>query len=218
MVGGGGSFRKDRKRCLNAITLARKRFPFKWKEIHPDNDSSFINWHLLSWCEKEGIQFSRSRPYRKNDNCFVEQKNSTHIRNVLGHLRYDTEKEIKIINDLYRNELRLYKNFFQPVMKLKEKVRDKGKIHRRYDTPRTPYQRIMESSYIPNTTKSRLKELYLSLNPAELKRGIEKKLKELYKVYQEKNNSQRVYPFKKQIPRSVTSYVTQQEQLGYTLK
>jgi len=205
MVGGGGSFRKDRKRCLNAITLARKRFPFKWKEIHPDNDSSFINWHLLSWCEKEGIQFSRSRPYRKNDNCFVEQKNSTHIRNVLGHLRYDTEKEIKIINDLYRNELRLYKNFFQPVMKLKEKVRDKGKIHRRYDTPRTPYQRIMESSYIPDTTKSRLRELYLSLNPAELKRSIEKKLKELYKVYQEKNNKkEEVNPCKRQKPLTVT--------------
>ena len=118
----------------------------------------------------------------------MEQKNSTHIRNVLGHLRYDTEKEIKIINDLYRNELRFYKNFFQPVMKLKEKIRDKGKIHRRYDTPRTPYQRIMESSYIPDTTKSRLRGLYLSLNPAELKRGIEKKLKKLYKVYHEKNN------------------------------
>ena len=205
MVGGGGSFRKDRKRCLNAITLARKRFPFKWKEIHPDNDSSFINWHLLGWCEKEGIQFSRSRPYRKNDNCFVEQKNSTHIRNVLGHLRYDTEKEIEIINDLYRNELRFYKNFFQPVMKLKEKVRDKGKIHRRYDTPRTPYQRIMESSYIPDTTKSRLRELYLSLNPAELKRGIEKKLKELYKVYQEKNNKkEEVNPCKRQKPLTVT--------------
>jgi len=196
---------RGQKRCLNAITLARKRFPFKWKEIHPDNDSSFINWHLLSWCEKEGIQFSRSRPYRKNDNCFVEQKNSTHIRNVLGHLRYDTEKEIKIINDLYRNELRLYKNFFQPVMKLKEKVRDKGKIHRRYDTPRTPYQRIMESSYIPDTTKSRLRELYLSLNPAELKRSIEKKLKELYKVYQEKNNKkEEVNPCKRQKPLTVT--------------
>ena len=196
---------RGQKRCLSAITLARKRFPFKWKEIHPDNDSSFINWHLLGWCEKEGIQFSRSRPYRKNDNCFVEQKNSTHIRNVLGHLRYDTEKEIEIINSLYRNELRLYKNFFQPVMKLKEKVRDKGKIHRRYDTPRTPYQRIMESSYIPDTTKSRLRELYLSLNPAELKRGIEKKLKKLYKVYQEKNNKKEgINPCKRQRPFTVT--------------
>ena len=209
---------RGQKRCFEAMTNMRERTPFKWKEIHPDNDSSFINWHLVRYCEEERIILSRSRPYRKNDNCFVEQKNSTHISNVLGHLRYDTEKEIEIINDLYRNELRLYKNFFQPVMKLKEKIRDKGKVHRKYDTPKTPYQRIMESSYIPNTTKSRLKELYLSLNPAELKRGIEKKLKELYKVYQEKNNSQRVYPFKKQIPRSVTSYVTQQEQLGYTLK
>jgi transposase InsO family protein len=117
----------------------RERTPFPWEDIHPDNDTSFINWHLVGYCEEEGILFSRSRPYQKNDNSFVEQKNSTHIRNVLGHLRYDTEKEMEIINDLYRNELRLYKNFFQPVMKLKEKIRDKGKVHRKYDTPKTLY-------------------------------------------------------------------------------
>ena len=99
-------------------------------------------------------------------------------------------------------------------MKLKEKVRDKGKINRRHDTPRTPYQRIMESSYIPDTTKSRLRELYLSLNPAELKRGIEKKLKKLYRVYQEKNNIEEVKPCKKQTPRLVTSYMTQQDIIG----
>jgi len=205
---------KGQELLFNAITSVRKRFPFEWKELHPDNDTPFINWHLLRYCEREGILLSRSRPYRKNDNSFVEQKNSTHIRNVIGHLRYDTEKEIEIINDLYRNELRLYKNFFQPVMKLKEKTREKGKIHRRYDTPKTPYQRLMESPYIPDETKSRLKAIYLSLNPAQLKRNIEKKLNKLYRVYQEKNNSQGACPFKKQIPRSVTSYVTQQELIG----
>jgi hypothetical protein len=113
--------------CFEAVTNMRERTPFNWKEIHPDNDTPFINWHLVGYCEEEGILLSRSRPYKKNDNSFVEQKNSTHIRNVLGHLRYDTEKELEIINDLYRNELRLYKNFFQPVMKLKEKIREKGK-------------------------------------------------------------------------------------------
>jgi transposase InsO family protein len=107
--------------------------PFEWIHLHPDNDSSFINWHLLHYCKTEGIEFSRSRPYKKNDNSFVEQKNSTHVRAVIGHLRYDTEKELDLINSLYRNELRLYKNFFQPVMKLKEKIRDRGKVHRRYD-------------------------------------------------------------------------------------
>ena len=205
---------RGQEATFNGITLARERFPFKWKEFHPDNDTSFINFHLARYCEREGIFLSRSRPYKKNDNCFVEQKNSTHIRGVLGHFRYDTEREVEIINSLYRNELRLYKNFFQPVMKLKEKIRDKGKIHRKYDTPKTPYQRLMESPYIQDETKKRLKAIYLSLNPAQLKRNIEEKLNKLYRVYQEKNNSQGAYPFRKQTPRSVTSYVTQQEVIG----
>ena len=135
----------------------------------------------------------------------------THIRGVLGHLRYDTEKELTIINDLYRSEWRLYKNFFQPVMKLKEKIRDKGKVHRKYDTPKTPYQRLMESDKVPKTAKSKLEALYLSLNPAELKRSIDVKLKILYKAYEEKNNSQAVEPFKKQKPTTVTFHMTQQE-------
>jgi len=87
---------------------------------------------------------------------------------------------MEIINDLYRNELRLYKNFFQPVMKLKEKIRDKGKVHRKYDTPKTPYQRLMKSPHIPDETKNRLKAIYLSLNPAQLKRSIDEKLNKLY--------------------------------------
>jgi hypothetical protein len=130
---------KGQEGTFKGVTNMRERTPFKWLEMHPDNDTPFINWHLLRYCECEGIIFTRSRPYKKNDNSFVEQKNATHIRNVIGHLRYDTEKELEIINDLYRNELRLYKNFFQPVMKLKEKIREKGKIHRKYDTPKTPY-------------------------------------------------------------------------------
>jgi len=101
-----------KERSCDALDRARKRMPFRWIHAHPDNDSSFINWHLFSYCEVEGIKFSRSRPYKKNDNNFVEQKNSTHVRAVIGHLRYDTEKELEIINSLYRNELRLYKNFF----------------------------------------------------------------------------------------------------------
>jgi len=188
------------ERAYEAITNMRERTPFDWIEIHPDNDTAFINWHLVRYCEREKITFTRSRPYKKNDNSFVEQKNSTHIRNFLGHLRYDTAEEVAIINDLYRNELRLYKNFFQPVMKLKEKIRDKGKIHRKYDTPKTPYQRVMESDQIPETRKNELKALYLSLNPAQLKRGIEMKLKKLYEAYEKKNNSQMIEPFKKQTP------------------
>jgi len=138
----------------------------------------------------------------------VEQKNSTHIRAVIGHLRYDTEKELVLINSLYRNELRLYKNFFQPVMKLKEKIRDKGKVHRKYDTPKTPYQRLMESEHIPEETKDKLTKIYLSLNPAELKRGIDKKVHMLFKAYEEQNRGTEANPSKKQTPRLETkSYI-----------
>lgn len=107
-----------------------------------------------------------------------------------------------------------YKNFFQPVMKLEEKTREKGRVHRKYDKAKTPYQRLMESEYIPEITKNELKKVYLSLNPAKLKRDIDAKLNKLYQIYQEKNNSQRVDPFKKQRPRLVTSYVAQQELVG----
>ena len=192
------------ERSCDALDKIRERTPVRWQEIHPDNDTAFINWHLLRYAERERIKFTRSRPYRKNDNSFVEQKNSTHIRSVLGHLRYDTEKELEIINDLYRNELRLYKNFFQPVVKLKEKIRDKGKVHRRYDVPKTPYQRLMESEHISEETKGKLTRLYRSLNPADLKRKIDEKVHKLFKVYEDKNRGREVFPSKKQSPGVVT--------------
>ncbi len=196
------------ERSCDALDRARKRMSFKWIHAHPDNGSSFINWYLFRYCEAEGIQFSRSRPYKKNDNCFVEQKNSTHVRAVIGHLGYDNEKELSIINSLYRNELRLYKNFFQPVMKLKEKIRDKGKIHRKYDVPKTPYQRVMESERISQETKDKLIKIYLSLNPAELKRGIDKKVHMLFEAYEDKQGTGEASPSKKQTPRLKTkSYI-----------
>jgi len=199
---------KGQEASFDALKRIRERSPFGWVHVHPDNDKSFINWHLLRYCEAEGIEFSRSRSYQKNDNNFVEQKNSTHVRSVIGHLRYDTEKELCLINSLYRNELRLYKNFFQPVMKLKEKIRDKGKVHRRYDTPRTPYQRLMESKKIPEETKKELGELYQRLNPAELKRRIDEKIHQLFKVYEEKESGGEPNPSKKQTPQvAVKSYL-----------
>ncbi len=179
---------RSQERTQAAINQTRKRCPFLWQEIHSDNDTTFINWHLFRYCQKGKIGFSRSRPYKKNDNCLVEQKNWTHVKKFVGYLRYDTENELGILNDLYRNELRLYKNFFQPVMKLKSKMRIGGKIHRRYDQAVTPYQRIMASEEISEQKKSELKKTYDSLNPALLKREIEKKLDLLYLTYKQKQN------------------------------
>jgi len=197
---------RGQERTFKALTKIRGRSPFKWIEIHPDNDTAFINWHLLRYAQQEGIKFSRSRPYKKNDNSFVEQKNSTHVRSFLGHLRYDTVEELEIINELYRNELRLFKNFFQPVMKLKEKVREGGKVHRKYEVPKTPYQKLMESEQISEGVKKELQNLYLSLNPAELKRGIEKRLNELFKVYQEKSKRSEPLPKNKKL-RAMKGYI-----------
>lgn len=183
---GRGVMGKGQKRVFDAIEYIREKTPFDWGKVHSDNGTEFINYHLYNYCKDEGLEFSRSRPYKKNDNCFVEQKNSTHIRDIFGHLRYDTYEELKIINDLYDNELCLYKNFFQPVMKLKEKIRIKGKVHRKYDKPKTPYQRMIGSELIDKEIKSELHRIYAQLNPAELKRKIDKKIQLLYKAYQEK--------------------------------
>ncbi len=183
---------KAQERTFQGVQEARTRYPFPWKEIHSDNGSEFINAHLFKYTAKEGLGFSRSRPYKKNDNCLVEQKNWTHVKKFVGYVRYDTATELNILNDIYRNELRLFKNFFQPVIKLISKVRIGGKIHRKYDVAKTPYQRVMESKEIPENKKQKLKKIYLSLNPAQLKRTIDAKLDMLYKTYQDKNKTLKV--------------------------
>lgn len=175
---------KGQERTFFGLEKCRSRFPFPWKEIHSDNGTEFINWHLLKYVGGEGLGFSRSRPYKKNDNCLVEQKNWTHVKKFVGYARYETEEELNILNDLYQKELRLFKNFFQPVIKLVSKERIKGKIHREYDTPKTPYHRLTESNELPEKKKQELKIIYQSLNPAQLKRTIDNKLDALYKINQ----------------------------------
>ena len=118
------------------------------------------------------------------------------------------------MNSLYENELRLYKNFFCPVMKLIKKERIAGKVKRKYDIPKTPYQRLIESGQVSEELKRKLQILYQSLNPAELKRRIDKKTHELYQVYEGKNRGQEAVPSKKQTPRTVTNYMIQQPLTG----
>ena len=185
---GAGVMGKGQARALTALNETNRRYPFPWLEIHPDNGGNILNYHVWTWTQQRKIEYSRSRPYHKNDNCFIEQKNSTHVRKVIGYLRYDTEEELNVINSLYRHELRLFKNFFQPTIKLIQKIRIKGKIHRRYDQPKTPYRRIMESPLVKEEKKQDLKATYEALNPAELKRTIDQKLNLLYKIYQKKKS------------------------------
>jgi hypothetical protein len=172
---------KAEKWVFEAIKDIRGRLPFKLLGIDSDNGSEFINNHLLRYCKEEKITFTRARSSRKNDNCFVEQKNYSVVRRAVGYLRHDTDKELDVLNDLY-GYLRLYTNFFQPVMKLTEKTRIGSKVTKKYDKPTTPYQRVLVSPHVPQENKDRLQIQYALLNPAELKRNIKRlqvKLQEL---------------------------------------
>ena len=197
---------RSQEHTHNALKGIAARLPFKIIEIHPDNDSGIINDLIYRWTKANGIAFSRSRPNKKNDNAFVEQKNWTHVRKIFGYWRYDSKDELVIMNSLYFHYLRLYKNFFQPRIKLIDKERIGGHIKRRYDTPKTPYQRLIESTYIDNETKYKLKRLYDNLNPAQLQREIRKRLLTLHKI-----NGSKIQPeitIKKVSP-SVRKYISQ---------
>ena len=210
---------KGQRRALVALDKIRKRMPFNWIEFHPDNGTNLLNFAVYAYAEKEKLKYSRSRPYHKNDNCFIEQKNSTHIRQVIGYLRYDTQEELDCLNDLYRNELRLYKNFFQPVIKLKSKVRIGGQIKRKYDKAKTPYRRLIESNQISKKEKEKLIATYHSLNPAELKRTIDKKLDNLYRIYQKKKGQKNIKITNKLIPSMMSfSNMSQKDNFGVIIK
>ena len=118
----------------------------------------------LEFCDENKITFTRSRPYRKNDNCFVKQKNYSVVRRVVGYRRYDTKAELAVLNELYDQlrpctvivQGRLYTNFFQPVMKLIEKTRVGSKVKKKYDQAKTPYRRVLESPLISREAKEEL--------------------------------------------------------------
>jgi len=154
-----------------AIHEIAEELPFLLLGLDSDNGSEFINVQLFTYCTERGITFTRSRPYRKNDNCFVEQKNWPVVRQQVGYGRYDTPEELEALRELYR-VLRLYVNFFQPQMKLVAKTRRGAKVTKRFDRARTPYQRVLDSSDVDEEAKDRLRATYLSLNPAQLKRDL----------------------------------------------
>ena len=156
---------------FEALKEIRDRLPFQLKGIDSDNGSEFINSHLFSYCQEQNIKFTRSRPHRKNDNCFVEQKNFTAVRSYVGYYRYDTKDQMDVLNTLY-SQMRLYLNYFQPSMKLMSKTRKGTKITKKYDTAKTPYRRILIDNAIDEYQKTKLKSTYEDLNPFELKRKI----------------------------------------------
>ena len=181
---------KAQQWVFEALKDIRGRMPFPLLGIDSDNGGEFINGHLFRYCQQEKITFTRTRSYRKNDNCFVEQKNYSVVRRAVGYNRYDTPEAQAVLNELYL-ELRLFTNFFQPSMKLLRKIREGSKVTKKYDTPMTPYRRALASSEVSETDKKRLSATYAKLNPAELKRRITRLQKKMLSLNARKQSSGR---------------------------
>lgn len=164
-----------------AIEDIREKLPFPLLGLDSDNGSEFINAYLKRYCEEHRITFTRSRPYRKNHSCYVEQKNWTAVRRYVGYFRYESEEQLLLLSRLY-TVLCPYLNFFQPQAKLKEKVRVGSRVKKVYDTPKTPYQRILEDPEVDELTKRKLRRQYRKLNPAQLMREINSIQRKLFKT------------------------------------
>jgi len=166
---------------FEAIQTIRARLPFPLLGLDSDNGSEFVNQELLRYCQKERLTFTRARPYRKNDNCYVEQKNYSVVRQTVGYQRFDTAAELMVLKQLYAT-LRLYTNFFQPTMKLKSKERFGSRVKKSYYAPQTPYQRVLACTEVAAADKKKLQRQYRSLNPAALRRQLDKYRKELFRL------------------------------------
>ncbi len=163
---------------------ANQGLPFPLQGIDSDNGSEFINDHLYRYCQSQQIQFTRGRPYQKDDNAHIEQKNWTHVRRLLGYVRYDSPAALEAMNDLYGNELRWFQNLFLPSVKLERKVRVGSRLRRRYGVAQTPFQRLCASaaaSVHPDRVAA-LRRLHDTLDPFELSRRIQAKLERLYQL------------------------------------
>lgn len=156
---------------FEALQEIRGRLPFPLRGIDSDNGGEFINHHLLDYCEQEKLTFTRARPYRKNDTCYVEQKNYSVVRRAVGYARFVGQHPVDVLNALY-DRLRLRTNFFLPSMKLEKKERIGSRTLKKYDKPKTPYQRVLESPEMTESVKRRLRRQYRSVNPAQITREI----------------------------------------------
>jgi len=162
---------RSQQQVSAAIDQVRQDLPFALLGLDSDNGAEFINANLLRYCQQHQITFTRSRPYKKNDQAHVEQKNWTHVRQCVGYARYEGDAAYKALQALYE-PLNLYMNFFQPTLKLIRKEQVAGHVRKTYDTAQTPYQRICGSEVVSEERKRALRLLYETLNPAALLRQI----------------------------------------------
>jgi len=172
---------KGQKATFEGIQTMRHRLPFPLLGIDSDSGGEFINYHLYNYCQDEQITFTRARPYKKNDQAYIEQRNWTVVRQVVGYARYESREALILLNIIYE-DLRLFVNFFQPVMKLESKTRVGSKVRKKYDMAQTPYQRVWASPDVDQAVKHQLQDVYLSLNPAKLRRRIDGNLAKLWRL------------------------------------
>jgi hypothetical protein len=170
---------------VSSLQTIAQRLPWKLRGLHPDSGSEFINELGIAWTKRHHIELTRSRPNKKNDNCFVEQRNLVVVRKYVGYERYDCQEAVGAMNELYK-VLRLYINLFQPTFKLEGKVKQPISRYKRiYGTPKTPYQRVLERADIDQVTKDKLTEQYESLNPKLLRDRIKVLKSKLERIQRE---------------------------------
>jgi hypothetical protein len=158
---------RDQETVLRGIRASREHLPFPLLGLDTDNGSEFLNYSLLGYCADEEISFTRSRPYKKNDQCHVEQKNGQIVRQFIGYDRFEGVEPCQILDELYQR-LRLYVNFFQPSMKLISKSRDGSKVFRQYDRAQTPFQRVLSDPKVTEIDKNKLRLQFAELDPVAL--------------------------------------------------
>ena len=166
---------KSQKHVFNGLMVIKLKLPFPYRGIDSDNGHEFINEHLLRYCVTNKICFTRSRPHKSNDNCHVEQKNWVTIRRNIGYDRFEGKKAVDILNAYY-DQLRFYTNFFLPQTKLISREKVNSKVIKKYEKPKTPYQRVLESEHINDKIKKQLTDQFLSLNPVSIKKDMVKTL------------------------------------------
>jgi len=170
--------------CAALVTI-QDRLPFPLRGVDSDNGAEFINQHLYRYCQREHIVFTRGRPYRKNDQAHVEQteypqgENWAVVRRLVGYDRYESPAALAALNEFYQT-LRLYLNFFLPVLKLESKTRVDGKLKKKYDTARTPYHRVLAAPEVAEEAKATLRETYWTLNPVSLRQQLDEQLDRIW--------------------------------------
>lgn len=172
---------KSQHHVQAALESLRQQLPFRLQGIDSDNGSEFINYHLRAYCTAQAIQFTRGRPYKKDDNAHIEQKNWTHVRKLLGSVRYDSSAALTAINALYA-DLRLLQNLYLPSVKLLEKRRVGARLHRRYDAPRTPLDRVAACPEVDRATVRALEQQRDRLDPIALAARIDQSLTQVYRL------------------------------------